>query len=101
MKDNKFRTKLNKNSKSLKEILNKLSDDRKSLIEKERRYYKLLFVLREQRIGKGLSQQELANRVKIPRTTITKIESGKRNVTVSTLMDIAQAMGKKLVVGLE
>jgi len=38
----------------------------------------------------------LAKKAAIPRTTITKVESGKYNPTVSTLMSIASAMNKTL-----
>ena len=46
----------------------------------------------------GLTQKQLAEMVKLPRTTITKLESGHRNVTVQTLVKIANAIGKKLVI---
>ncbi|MCA9386199.1 helix-turn-helix transcriptional regulator, partial [Candidatus Dojkabacteria bacterium] len=32
----------------------------------------------------------------IPRPTISKIESGKRNVTIDTLTALAAAMGKRI-----
>ena len=40
-----------------------------------------------------LTQQELADRVGLERTSITNIESGRQNITESTLRKIAEAMG--------
>jgi len=38
----------------------------------------------------------LAQLSKVPRTTITKVESGSRNATLQTLMAMAHAMGKSV-----
>jgi transcriptional regulator with XRE-family HTH domain len=43
-----------------------------------------------------LTQKELAKRSSVPRTTISKIESGDRNVTIETLSKLAYGMGKSL-----
>jgi len=45
---------------------------------------------------KGLTQEQLSKLSGVPRTTIAKIESGNRNVTIEKLMVIAGAMGKSL-----
>ena len=67
-------------------------------IEKEKRYYEVLMKLRSARKKKGFTQEKLSILAKVPRTTITKIESGNRNVTINTLMNIADALGKELVI---
>jgi len=69
-------------------------------VENEKKYYNLVIKLRELRQKIGLTQKELAERANLPRATIVKVESGKRNATLETLMYMAQAMGKDLVVGL-
>lgn len=69
-------------------------------VENEKKYYRLVTSLREQRKKIGLTQNELAEKAQLPRATIVKVESGKRNATLETLMHIAQAMGKDLVVSL-
>ncbi len=46
----------------------------------------------ELRQAKGLTQQELAARATIDAATLSKIESGKRNITLSTLNDLLSAL---------
>lgn len=48
------------------------------------------------RIEKGLSQQELADRVEVTRQTIGLIESGKYNPTLNLCIRIAKTLGKTL-----
>lgn len=51
--------------------------------------------LREKREKLGLTQAKLAEIANLPRTTITKVESGARNTTLQTLMSMATAMGSE------
>ncbi len=69
-------------------------------VESEKKYYHLVTSLREQRKKNGLTQKELADRSQLPRATIVKVESGKRNATLETLTNMAQALGKDLVISL-
>lgn len=41
----------------------------------------------------GLSQEKLARKTAIERTTISKIESGKINITISTLQQLCDGFG--------
>ena len=41
----------------------------------------------------GFSQEKLARRIAMERTTISKIESGKFNITVNTLQQLCDGMG--------
>ena len=50
--------------------------------------------LREQRLKRAFSQEELAERSKVSRTTIIKLESG-RSAWPSTVRKLAQALGVK------
>lgn len=68
----------------------------KLAVEREIRYYDLLVSLRNIRKKAGLTQLKLARKANMPRTMIAKIESGKHNPTVSTLMSLASAMNKKV-----
>lgn len=52
--------------------------------------------IRELRIDKGLSQEELANEADIPLSQIGRIERGETNPTISTLFVISEALGTKL-----
>lgn len=49
--------------------------------------------IRELRKAKGLSQEALANIAEVDRTYMTKVETGKRNVTVKILDKIILALG--------
>jgi len=52
--------------------------------------------LRLARIEKGLSQQELADRVEATRQTLGLIEAGKYNPTLNLCIKIAKALDKTL-----
>lgn len=49
--------------------------------------------IRELRKGKEISQEALANLAEVDRTYMTKVETGKRNVTVKILDKIIIALG--------
>lgn len=87
---------LKQHAVSLEEIMRDISDEQKRIIESEIRKYDLLVELRRHRKKMGLTQAEFAARADLPRTTITKIESGNHNPTISTLMQLAHAMNKRL-----
>lgn len=69
-------------------------------VANEKKYYQIVVKLRELRQKIGLTQQQLAERAKLPRATVVKVESGKRNATLETLLLMAQAMGKDLEIRL-
>ena len=50
-------------------------------------------VLREQRISKELSQEELALAADVDRTFVSQMERGIRQPTITTLMKLAGALG--------
>src|SRR5258706_12809447 len=87
---------IEENTVSLEEVMGKFTEEQNRIVESEIRYYDLLVELRRIRKKLGLSQQTLAEKAKLPRTTITKIESGTYNPTINTLMSIAYAMDEKL-----
>lgn len=69
-------------------------------VEKEKKYYELVIQLRELRQKAGMTQKELAEKAALPRATVVRVESGRRNATLETLMSMASAMGRDLVIGL-
>lgn len=90
---------IKKDTISAKEFFAKFDNPKdRADIEKYRKYYETKMLMYKTRKQLGLTQKQLAEMVKLPRTTITKLESGHRNVTVQTLEKIATAMGKKLVI---
>lgn len=90
------KNKLNKNAIPLKKISEALTNEEKNIIESEKKYYQLVISLKEKRESLGLTQEKLAKISNVPRTTITKVESGSRNATLETLMKIAQALGSSV-----
>lgn len=53
--------------------------------------------LKEIREEQGISQEELAEKSKVSRTTISELETGKKEVTTNiTLEKIANALGLKV-----
>lgn len=81
-------------------VLNELSEEDKKKVDAIEQYYTALINLRELRKKKGITQEELSRKSGVARDAISKIESGKRNVTISTLINIASAMGKKVEIKL-
>ncbi len=45
----------------------------------------------------GLSQKELAKKLKTTQSVISRIENGKQNISLDMLQKIANALGKKSV----
>ncbi|MGL4742109.1 MAG: helix-turn-helix transcriptional regulator [Sarcina sp.] len=48
------------------------------------------------RVGKGLSQEDLASMVDVARQTISMIESGKYNPSIKLCINICKALDKTL-----
>jgi DNA-binding XRE family transcriptional regulator len=86
----------NKNiTKPLKDFMADITKEEREFIDQEKKYYEIVVALRKKREKMGLTQAKLAELSNIPRTTITKVESGTRNATLQTLMSLARAMGSR------
>ena len=85
-----------KNTVSVNEISKDFTKRDWQEVENEKKYYQIVVALRNEREKLGFTQAKLAEKSSLPRTTITKVESGARNTTLQTLMTMAQAMGKNL-----
>ncbi|WP_066131403.1 helix-turn-helix domain-containing protein [Bordetella ansorpii] len=48
--------------------------------------------LRQQRVARSISQEELAHKASVDRTFVSRIERGIRQPTISTLFGLAQAL---------
>jgi len=55
-------------------------------------------MLRKARESAGVSQEELASRLKTKRTAISRIENHADDIKLSTLERVAEALGKELKV---
>jgi DNA-binding XRE family transcriptional regulator len=82
-----------KSTTQLNDYMSDVTNEERKFIDQEKKYYEVVAALRNKRQELGLSQDELAKKAHVPRTTITKVESGNRNATLRTLMSLAEAMG--------
>lgn len=60
--------------------------------------FKIGTMLRQARESAGLTQEELAARIKTQKTAISRIENHSEDIKLSTLGRVAHALGKKLQV---
>ncbi len=88
--------KLKKLTIPLSELQKDLTEEDRRFIEAEKKYYTIVVALRKKRESLGFTQEKLAQLSHLPRTTITKVESGSRNATLQTLSAMAEAMGKNI-----
>ncbi|NCA98525.1 MAG: XRE family transcriptional regulator [Clostridia bacterium] len=62
---------------------------------------KAAVALIELRKKEGLTQRELAEKTGKPQSTIARIENGNMNATVKLLEEIAQSIGRELVISFQ
>lgn len=87
---------IQQNSISLSHFAKSLTPEERVASKQMIKYYDMLAALKKARLKIGYTQQELADKTALPRTTITKVESGKHNPTIETLIRIASAMNKQI-----
>ena len=68
--------------------------------EKGYEQFKIGVVLRQAREAAGLTQEELAIRLKTQKTAISRIENHAEDIKLSTLDRVAKALGKRLEVNI-
>ena len=71
------------------------SKERQERIEQKVRYLKAAMELRRLRQNAKYSQEKLARKMKVKREFISRLESGKQNITIETLYRVGEAMGKE------
>lgn len=62
--------------------------------------FKIGVILRQARESEGLTQEELAKRLKTKKTAISRIENHAEDIKLSTLERVATALGKRLEVSI-
>jgi len=77
------------------EIWRGYSQKKREAIEERARYLKAAMELRRVRKQMHLSQEQLAKKMSVKREFISRIESGRQNVTIDTLYRIAEVTGKQ------
>jgi len=87
-----------KNNKDLQlnEWTKQFSSTQKKVAKKANNYFAVVAEFKRTRQELGLTQEEIAQKAGIDRSTIAKIESGSRNTTIGSLIILAEAMDKKL-----
>jgi DNA-binding XRE family transcriptional regulator len=85
---------------SLKEFDKQFSPEEMKWIKARAKYYELLFTFKHERKLQKISQEELAKKANINRTTLSQIETGQRNATIEVLMNLANALKMKLEINL-
>ena len=80
---------------SHEELMNSFSKERRERIKKRARYLVASMELRKMRRKMKISQTDLAIKMKVKREFISRIESGRQNITLETLYKIAEATGKE------
>jgi len=81
-----------------KYIAKRKKADREFAAGFEEGYHKLKIgvVLREARKAAGLTQEELARRIRTKKTAVSRIENHSRDIRLSTLEKVASALGKRI-----
>lgn len=90
-----------------------MSDLKRYIIEREKRdrkfaegfdkgyeQFKIGVMLRQARESAGLTQEELARKLKTKKTAISRIENHAEDIKLSTLERVAAALGKRLQVSI-
>jgi HTH-type transcriptional regulator/antitoxin HipB len=62
--------------------------------------FKIGVVLRQAREQAGITQEELAQKLHTRKSAISRIENHAEDIRMSTLRDMAKALGKRLIVHL-
>lgn len=77
-------------------VFNSFSRKSQEKIMQKVRYLKAAMELRKLRKALHFSQNDLARKMSVKREFISRIESGKQNVTLDTLYRVAEVTGKNL-----
>lgn len=62
--------------------------------------FKIGLILRQERERSGLTQEELAKRIKTTKSAISRIENHSEDIKLSTLLKVAKALGKNISIKL-
>jgi DNA-binding XRE family transcriptional regulator len=72
------------------------TDEQMKRIMDDVKYNRIAYTIREVRLSKKMTQELLAIKAKMPRSVISRIESGKKNITLETLMNIADSLDREV-----
>ena len=69
-------------------------------LDEERRNLRIGMLIRELRLEKGMTQEELAQQVRTTKSAISRLENHAENMTLATLEKVAHALGKVVHIAL-
>ena len=69
-------------------------------LDEERRNLRIGMLIRELRLEKGMTQEELAQEVRTTKSAISRLENHAENMTLATLEKVAHALGKVVHIAL-
>ena len=69
-------------------------------LEEERRNLRIGMLIRELRLEKGMTQEQLAQEVRTTKSAISRLENHAENMTLATLEKVAHALGKVVHIAL-
>ncbi len=74
--------------------------EKRDLFDAETQEFCVAQTLREERIRAGLTQQQLADLAGTKKTYISRVETGKQNLNLTTLFRLFDCLGKKVAISL-
>ena len=74
------------------------SPDFEAIVKKEFAELRIGFAIRELRQKNGMTQEQLARRLKTTKSAVSRLENSSGGARLETLEKIAQAFGKELVI---
>lgn len=90
------------NCNSLDELINieygPKGTPERDLFDAETQEFCVAQTLREERIRAGLTQQQLADMVGTKKAYISRVETGKQNLNLTTLFRLFECLGKKVAI---
>lgn len=92
--ENKFKTV--SHDEVLDNHFGKIGTPKRDQFEAELQADIIAYQLKQLRIQQHMTQEQLAEKVGIDKTQISKIEKGTRNLTLDTITRIANALGAKI-----
>ena len=63
--------------------------------------FKIGVLLKQARTERGMTQEEVAKKLKTTRSAISRMENHSKDVKLSTLEKFAEALGKKLTIAID
>ena len=85
---------------TLDEFKKGLTEAERKMVAEEIKLYDIATQFKKARKEKNLTQAELAQQAKINRSTLSMIESGKRNASIGTLIRLANTLDMKFEINL-